>query len=309
MSGAAIVVIGSVDDPHVEKVLAAGGCSDDALVVDAETIQGLSWSVEPTGARIDNRLVERGARGWVRRLAPAGYEHDLKLGSVEAAEHSSWLALMTSLMRLDIVDWLSPFDVVMRAEDKVVQYATCEKLGILCPDTIVTSTPVGLRERFGATVVVKPLGAGHFSDADSQFKIVAAQPLATDDERLTKLSGAPFIVQERIDATAHLRIVTVLGDVFAAQLDAKDLPLDWRTDIQAHANFQPCAVAEGVRKGALRIADELDVRYSSQDWAVADDGTYFLDLNPVGQWLFLPDVVADDVTKALAEWICRAGIQ
>jgi hypothetical protein len=303
---AALVVIGSADDPHIEAVLTASGHANDAIVVDAQSIQELSWSVGPTSARIGDRVVDSGARGWVRRIAPAGYQNELKLGSVEAAEHSAWLALMTSLMRLDIIDWLSPFEVVMRAEDKVVQYAACEKLGILYPDTVVTSTPMGLRERFGSEVVVKPLGASHFSDAEAQFKIVAAQPLATDDERLFKLAGAPFIVQQRITASAHLRVVTVLAEVFAARLDAKDLPLDWRTEVSAHANFEPFAAPDGVRQGALQLARELGVRYSSQDWAVAEDGTYFLDLNPVGQWLFLPDPVSVGVTNALAAWMSEA---
>lgn len=307
MPSASIVVIGSDDDPHIEAVLAASGFAGEALVVDARSLRQRSWSVEPGGARIDGRDIKPGARGWVRRVAPAGYQQGITLGSVEGAEHSAWLALITGLMRLDCVDWLSPFDVVMRAEGKLVQYAACEKLEILCPDTLVTSTSVGLRERFGGHVVVKPLGTGHFSDDDSTFKIVSAQTLATDDERLETLAGAPFIVQQHINAHAHLRVVTVLDEVFAARLDATDLPVDWRTDSAAHQNFQPYDLPDAIRKDALRLADELGVRYSSQDWAVTDAGAYFLDLNPVGQWLFLPDAVASRATNALAAWMTGAS--
>jgi hypothetical protein len=298
-----VVVIGQADDPHVAAVLDASGSTDDALVVDAQSLPSMNWSVGPGAIRLDDRVVLEGTKGWVRRVAPAGHQEGLVLGSVDAAEHSAWLGLMTSLMRLDGIDWLSTFDAVMRAEDKLVQYAACARLSILCPDTVVASCPEGLRERFGDEVVVKPLGPGHFSDTESGFKIVPAQTLTTQDERLAKLAGAPFIVQQRIDAHAHLRVVTVLDDVFAARLDATDLPLDWRTDVAAHHNFAAASLPAEVRHDARRLARELGVRYSSQDWVVAPDGIYFLDLNPVGQWLFLPEEIAGRVTSALAAWI------
>lgn len=303
MASATIVVIGSIDDPHVRAVLDASNRSNESLVVDAHSIREMSWSIGPSEVQIGDWTVRQGTRGWIRRLAPAGHQHGLTLGTVEAAEHSAWLALLTSLMRLDIVTWLSPFDVIIGGEDKLVQYAAAKRLGIPYPDTVVTSTSQGLRERFGPEVVIKPLGVAHFSDPDETFKVVAAQSLATDDERLVKLAGAPFIVQERLHASAHLRVVTVLDDVFGAELDARGLPLDWRTAAEAHHSFQPRVLPDEVQKGALRIATELGARYSSQDWAVTENGAYFLDLNPVGQWLFLPKPVADAVTAALAAWV------
>jgi hypothetical protein len=45
----------------------------------------------------------------------------------------------------------------------------------------------------------------------------------------------------------------------------------------------------------------MGVAYSSQDWI--DDGApepAFIDLNPAGQWLFLPESIAGAVTEAIA---------
>lgn len=296
-----ILVIGRRDDPHVAAVLDATPHGAAALVVDAETIQRVPWELRPSGARIDQCVVGSGTRGWVRRIAPAGYEHGLTLGSVEAAEHSAWLAFMTSLMRSETIDWMTTFDATVRAEDKLVQYSAAAKLGVRHPETIVTSTAEELAA-LGADVVVKPLGVGHYVDGD-EARVVPAQAVRTDDPRLAHLVGAPFIVQRLVRATAHLRVVTVRRDVFTARLPADDLPLDWRTDAGAHHSFEPCPTPPDVRDGALRIADELGVGYSSQDWAVADDGAFFLDLNPVGQWLFLPELVSTAVTRAIATWL------
>lgn len=40
-----------------------------------------------------------------------------------------------------------------------------------------------------------------------------------------------------------------------------------------------------------------------QDWMVDDDGPVFTDINPGGQWLFLPSGVAMPATQTLAEWL------
>ena len=80
----------------------------------------------------------------------------------------------------------------------------------------MTLTRHGLRERFGDQIVVKPLGVSHFADDDSIFKVVHAQDLDSDDVRLDKLPGAPFIIQQRVKAVWHLRVVTVRDQVVAS---------------------------------------------------------------------------------------------
>jgi hypothetical protein len=111
-------------------------------------------------------------------------------------------------------------------------------------------------------------------------------------------------VQEALDADRHLRIVTVGGRSWECELPATDLPVDWRRDSTAHESFVRCAEPE-VGRDAIRLAQAMGVGYSSQDWIVADGVAYFVDLNPAGQWLFLPDEVASEVTCAIGTWLMR----
>ena len=82
-----------------------------------------SWSLDASAVEIGDRLLAPAARGRVRRVAPAGFHHGLILGGIDAAEHSAWLSLITALMRVETIDWLSWYDELVRAEDKLVQYA------------------------------------------------------------------------------------------------------------------------------------------------------------------------------------------
>lgn len=100
--------------------------------------------------------------------------------------------------------------------------------------------------------------------------------------------------------------MTVDGRAWVASLDAAGRPLDWRQQEEAHFSWK-AACAPDVKASALAIAERLGVGFTSQDW-VRDTGDrpVFLDLNPGGQWLFLPDEVAAPITDAIAEFLCRS---
>ena len=80
------------------------------------------------------------------------------------------------------------------------------------------------------------------------------------------------------------------------------MPVDWRHSDEAHSSFV-VASEPGVARDALRIAGALHAGFSSQDWIDTGEGAVFLDLNPAGQWLFLPQEVSEPATEALASWL------
>jgi hypothetical protein len=149
------------------------------------------------------------------------------------------------------------------------------------------------------------MAAGHFRDATGAGRVVHATEMHRSDERLELLAGAPFLVQRLIEARAHLRVVTVGRQAWVCELDATDRPLDWRADETAHGSFRTVPRPD-VALNAIALTAALGLGYSSQDWVVDAGGdALFLDLNPAGQWLFLP--VAADATSAIARWLMGAA--
>ena len=116
------------------------------------------------------------------------------------------------------------------------------------------------------------------------------------------LPGAPFLIQERLAARRHLRVVTVGERAWSFALDADGLPLDWRQEPQAHFSWCPARLPE-VEGSALTLARAMDAGYSSQDWIETGDGWFFLDLNPGGQWLFLPEPHSSEITTAISSFL------
>lgn len=133
-----------------------------------------------------------------------------------------------------------------------------------------------------------------------EAQVLWAQTLERNDERLVALAGAPFLVQEQIPAQRHLRVVTLQERAWCCALQADRLPVDWRRDDAAHHSFELSSDGE-VEQAALRLAHDMGLGYSSQDWIDTGNGAVFIDLNPAGQWLFLPEPVSGAVARAIAE--------
>lgn len=164
-----------------------------------------------------------------------------------------------------------------------------------------------ITEALGKTAVVKPLGSGVTTAPDGTQKVFFATVIDTGELTDKALQAAPVIAQKWITVDFHLRVVTVAGRVWCAALRAEGLALDWRESSQAHREWYPIEPPTVVCRNALRIAAAACCGYSSQDWLQAGRDFYFVDLNPCGKWLFLPDPMDREITTAIAEWLAGSA--
>jgi hypothetical protein len=303
-----ILLVGARDDPHLQAVQ---DCLHSApVVIDADSLSRTQFSVSEGGVQLRSRPgeapVDLGSpwRGWLRRIAPPEWESGVTIGSHEAVVMSSWLSLLAAIVRHPHGTWLSTIDAMTSTENKLSQYITASALGITVPSTRTTNV-VDCVGTIGGSLVAKPLGPTHFRHTDGRWLSVFTEPFdASSPQDVALLSGPPFLVQERLDAVAHLRVVTVRDRSWVCRLDASGLPLDWREEPRAHREWVASVKEPEVAANALRIAAEMGVGYSSQDWVVSADGRrVFLDLNPAGQWLFLPTPTGRAVTAAIADFL------
>lgn len=277
------------------------------LLFDAESLGEADFLLDCSGVKFFGRTGEptflSGCRGWLRRLAPESWRERVVSDSHDGVVQQAWTAAIAGLIQLAGVSWLSELNQIFAAEDKLVQSRACHEAGVNCPPTVLLTRRERIPSEFGDRLVVKPLAAGHYRTEDGEARVVFATPMHRDDPRLDLLAGAPFLVQPELDARSHLRVVTVGGNAWVSELESSQIPVDWRAAAAAHSSFRPSTNRE-VAAQAVGLAATLDVGYSSQDWLIDKSGVaHFLDLNPAGQWLFLPRQVSERITLAIAEWL------
>lgn len=300
------IIVGSRDDVHVANVLEYCD-SQSTLVVDGESLSHSTFAWSDAGLTLEFSSerwmfpASAVARGWVRRLAPETWQQGVIAGSPEAAEHAAWLSLLAALGRSPLVAWLTKLDDNLIAENKIHQLAVAARAGVRTPRTVVSNDSRAVAAAVPGERVVKTLGPGHYFQGDTA-RVVFTQGI--DDADLVRLDGGlPLVFQERLDAIAHLRIVVVQNRVWAFELNASALPLDWRADPAAHHSFVAISTPREAEDGARRVAHALHLGYASQDWIVTSGGPILIDVNPGGQWLFLPEPESAEVTQEIARWL------
>ncbi len=303
------VIVAPVGDEHADAV--GQQIQDDLgelVRFDAEQLTREPFMVFDAGAELGASaarfaLGNATDRGWIRRLAPPDWRRDISLHGHDGVVRTAWLALLGGLIETLPVEWLSPMRTLASVENKLVQYRAAQRLGLPVPATVVTGLPDQIPLAFGETVVVKPLGPSDYVDEHGEARVVFAATIGRDDPRLGQLHAAPFLIQELLVAEQHLRVVVVGERVWVCELDGESRPLDWRRQEEAHDAFLQSTGHAEVRANAYRLCRELGIGYASQDWIVTPNGTFFLDLNPSGQWLFLPEPAASEITHAIAQWL------
>ncbi|MHA6510849.1 hypothetical protein [Tessaracoccus sp. Y1736] len=302
------LIIGNSTDPHITAV-AAQLPRSGTVIVDASTLD--HTLVELSGTAVILRdladhlvvLNQFGARGWLRRLSPAGSDAGIVMGTQSAAKLAARLALLGSLVRDRHIRWLSDPSAVFAAENKITQYQIARLAGVPVPEWQVATSRDALA-RFGSSMVLKPLGPGSFRSVDGEDRVVFATEVAPGSLPTGNLLESPHLAQEKVRARLHLRVVTVNDHAWCAQLPADELTLDWRRDPDSHSGFVRATCWPEVESAAVKVAAAMSVGYSSQDWMVDEDGVpRFIDLNPGGQWLFLPDDLTDAVGHAISDWL------
>ena len=274
----------------------------EPIIFDADDLAGVGYWLSQDELVIADTAMT-GSRAWLRRVAPNRWTTGHRVGSVEDVSFRARVRLVASIARYPRLEWLTSIDNLQAAEDRVYQLSVASRLGIATPQTVVSGDPDTIRRLLGTDAVLKPLAGGAFVNDRGEPHVVHTTLLTDDLLASGDFAAAPFVAQERIQARYHLRVVTLGSIVRTAALDADCWPLDWRTAEGAHRSWRPHYAPE-VEAQAKRLAQALRVGFSSQDWLIPVKGSpTFIDLNPAGQWMFLPEDVAQPVTEQLVNFL------
>ncbi len=295
-----VIVVAHPEDEHgqylVERLSSRG---HRVIRVSADSISSgdYSWTPE-TGYLMDGiRLAIEPWAGVWRRTGTVRLDGLDPM--YEAFARSEWSDACDGALLTAPVAWLTSLAALRAAELKLVQLATARRLDLPVPETIVTNDPTeaaAFARQFRC--IAKPVRYGLVSVNPPRV----AWTREVTPQELSTLSGPPVILQRLVEVETHLRVVTVDRSCFVAELHANEL--DWRSNLDNHQRFVPSerAVNDLVSESARRLAAQLDLGFSSQDWVIDREGRpYFLDANPNGQWMFIGSELTETIGSAIID--------
>lgn len=193
----------------------------------------------------------------------------------------------------------------LMASKKPYQLAVAHEVGLRVPATLVSNDPDSVR-RFSERhhrVIFKIL-----TDAPWQFtetRLLQNSHLSA----LEKLTLAPTIFQEAIELGLDLRVTYVDGEMFCSALTPTHpgAKYDWRLDQGVEARAFQLAVP--IQDGLKKLMHKLGLRLGTIDLRANDAGeTYFLEVNPSGQFLYCEIETGNQISAALAKALTRGQL-
>jgi len=177
------------------------------------------------------------------------------------------------------VRWVDEPYVTERAENRLVQLAAARAVGAAIPDTRQTNYAAGADDlRHNGDVVAKSVSSGYG---------IAPYVGLLEESDLDALEGLPTFLQQRADADADLRVVTVAGRSWVWRREREPTTLDWR---QVDPDGRGFALVEDkvVENHSTAIVARLGLTTGVSDWLRHGSSASYLETNPQGQWSFLP---------------------
>jgi glutathione synthase/RimK-type ligase-like ATP-grasp enzyme len=264
----------------------------------------------PAGEELE--VAEVGAV-WMRKKAAFRFPGGPLAAQEKAfAEAETEQLLLGLLYALDCY-WMSHPGALRGALWKNEQLQRAARLGFAVPPSLVTNRRAGVdafRRSAADGIVFKALSSASLAADEVPPEERTAGMLPTTrigdehDAMLDSVAEAPCFFQHHI-AKRHEVRATVIGDrLFAARIHSQDDPrtaTDWR-DMSAEIRYAAETLPPEVERRCLDFVHSYGLTFGALDLIVTPDGDHvFLENNPVGQFLFVEQLVPElDMTGAVA---------
>ena len=315
-----VLIVGQSNDPHVQRVaerLRHRAVRPVVLDVigDAPPTSRLSYELAIDRGRGSVEIqggvhaLEDVAAVWWRMKLLGGPELS-GLPTALAGEFAlrEWRSALDSLDAFTPgARWINRRAADAAARHKPLQLMAAREVGLAVPETLISNSPdaVSAFVADDGGYVYKTLTWFH----GPPDRVVFTSPVRAADVQADRqaIALAPGIFQRRIPKRYELR-VTVVGDrALAVRIDSQaraDTRLDWRRN-QFEVPYCRHDLSPELEEALVALTGRLGLTFGAHDLIVTPDGeTVFLEVNPIGQWLWLERATGIDVSGAVADQLC-----
>lgn len=199
---------------------------------------------------------------------------------------------------------------------KALQHHVARRCGLHVPATYMGSDPVQA-ERFvrglwetGRRCCTKNIESSHVKIDGVKHARLTRLFVEGNLGDLQGLAACPMIFQEYVEKKYEYRVTVVGQEVYACLIDSQaaggDTAVDWRNyDIPSTPHFV-AKLDHRLEDQLVKLVHDLGLTYGAIDLVENPKGDfYFLEVNSMGQWLWIEDLTELPISMAIARHLAE----
>lgn len=314
-----ILILSDKNDVHadrVENILKEKFQKYFRLNLDVESLKNSKttftnnqWKLWQNGVEVTTKDINS---VWARRVY---VELLLEEKSITSTDFQIWKGewnktLLGIYAFLEDKNWLNFYRDSYYAENKYRQFVVAQNLGFQIPNFISSNDKVEL-ERFAMTyknIVLKLMNQDFYKTDEGDFKGIYVNKISIESlEQFQTENENPITLQEYIEKDYEVRytVVDKLHYVCKIESQKSDVAkIDWRRyDLPntPHSKINPPI---DIQNKINQFMSSFNLKYGAFDFIVTPDNNwYFLELNSMGQYLWIEDLSGLPISKGIADWL------
>lgn len=215
---------------------------------------------------------------------------------------TQWTAFIRNLTIFDEVIWVNNPESTFKAENKLLQLKVAKKLGMSCPNTIVTNcNKINLVDN--SDYIVKSLDTAILRIEENEA-FVYSNRIKGEEIKRASLSIAPIVVQEYISPKIDVRVTVIGNQVYSVRIlkEGKGVEGDWRL-YKNNIKFVPFSLPKRINEACVELVHLLGLSFGGIDLIESDDKYYFIEINPTGEWAWLVNTANLRIYEGICDYL------
>jgi hypothetical protein len=314
-----ILIISDKNDVHtikVEDCLTAASIKYMRFNLDVVSLKqtivsftGFEWDIEcPNGKfKTSEVTVIWNRRTYVELLLDEIDETSVEFKIWKGEWNKTLLGIYSSL---ESKTWLNFYRDAYYAENKFRQFSVALAVNLKTP-TFICSNDINILKSFfddSKEKVIKYLNQDFYKVTDGSYKgIYVNKILKKDLGTFQKIGENPIILQNYIQKKFEVRYTIVGQEHFVCRIDSQESKIaniDWRRYDLANTPHSIIKPPKDVEKSVRKFMIAFNLNYGALDFIVTESGIwYFLELNSMGQFLWIEDLTGLKISNSIANWL------
>lgn len=206
--------------------------------------------------------------------------------------------------------WLNFYRDSYYAENKYRQFEVAKGIGFRTPKFVCSNDKDYLMNsfEFGKEKVIKFMNQDFYETSNGEFKGIYVNKVTTSELSSFKETGEnPIILQDYIDKNFEVRYTVVGESHFVCKIDSQCSEIantDWRRYDLANTPHSIIEPPNEIKDKVKRFMSTFNLKYGAFDFIVSKDNQwYFLELNSMGQFLWIEDLTGLQISNQIANWL------